>query len=109
MASIIVNTLCGCLPGPFKAPVSPLKLLYPVSWIIEGIGMIFQGALELTTSPLNYLFRMPFRSLLTCWKGDKKYYAGSNDEEGPSDLELRKLAGSGGKLAKGKAAQLRAQ
>jgi hypothetical protein len=41
--------------------------------------------------------------------GDKKYYAGSNDEEGPSDLELRKLAGSGGKLEKGKAAQLRAQ
>jgi hypothetical protein len=41
--------------------------------------------------------------------GDKKYYAGGNDEEGPSDLELRKLAGSGGKLEKGKAAQLRAQ
>ena len=41
--------------------------------------------------------------------GDKKYYAGSEDEEGPSDLELRKLAGSGGKFEKGKAAQLRAQ
>ena len=41
--------------------------------------------------------------------GDKKYYAGGEDEEGPSDLELRKLAGSGGKLEKGKAAQLRAQ
>jgi len=41
--------------------------------------------------------------------GDKKYYAGGNDEEGPSDLELRKLAGSGGKVEKGKAAQLRAQ
>ena len=41
--------------------------------------------------------------------GDKKYYAGGEDEEGPSDLELRKLAGSGGKFEKGKAAQLRAQ
>ena len=41
--------------------------------------------------------------------GDKKYYAGSEDEEGPSDLELRKLAKSGGKVEKGKAAQLRAQ
>jgi hypothetical protein len=41
--------------------------------------------------------------------GDKKYYAGSEDEEGPSDLELRKLAKSGGKAEKGKAAQLRAQ
>ena len=37
----------------------------------------------------------------------KKYYA--DDEEGPSDLELRKLAKSGGKAEKGKAAQLRAQ
>ena len=41
--------------------------------------------------------------------GDKKYYAGGEDEDGPSDSELRKLAGSGGKLEKGKAAQLRAQ
>jgi hypothetical protein len=41
--------------------------------------------------------------------GDKKYYAGSEDEEGPSDLELRKLAKAGGKVEKGKAAQLRAQ
>jgi hypothetical protein len=41
--------------------------------------------------------------------GDKKYYAGGEDEDGPSDLELRKLAGSGGKLEKGKTAQLRAQ
>jgi len=41
--------------------------------------------------------------------GDKKYYAGGDDEEGPSDLELRKLAKSGGKVEKGKAAQLRAQ
>jgi hypothetical protein len=41
--------------------------------------------------------------------GDKKYYAGSEDEEGPSDLDLRKLAKSGGKFEKGKAAQLRAQ
>lgn len=41
--------------------------------------------------------------------GDKKYYAGGEDEEGPSDLELRKLAKSGGKVEKGKAAQLRAQ
>ena len=41
--------------------------------------------------------------------GDKKYYAGGEDEEGPSDLELRKLAKAGGKVEKGKAAQLRAQ
>jgi len=41
--------------------------------------------------------------------GDKKYYADSEDQDGPSDLELRKLAGSGGKLEKGKVAQLRAQ
>jgi len=41
--------------------------------------------------------------------GDKKYYAGSEDEEGPSDLELRKLAKSGGKVEKGKSAQLRTQ
>ena len=40
--------------------------------------------------------------------GDKKYYAGGDDEE-PSDLELRKLAKAGGKVEKGKAAQLRAQ
>jgi len=33
----------------------------------------------------------------------------TDDEEGPSDLELRKLAKSGGKVEKGKAAQLRAQ
>ncbi len=39
----------------------------------------------------------------------KKYYSDSEDQDGPSDLELRKLAGSGGKLEKGKAAQLRAQ
>jgi len=39
--------------------------------------------------------------------GEKKYYA--DDEEGPSDLELRKLAKSGGKAEKGKVAQLRAQ
>jgi hypothetical protein len=41
--------------------------------------------------------------------GDKKYYAGGEGEEGPSDLELRKLAKAGGKVEKGKAAQLRAQ
>ncbi len=28
----------------------------------------------------------------------KKYYSDSEDQDGPSDLELRKLAGSGGKL-----------
>jgi len=39
----------------------------------------------------------------------KKYYSDSEDQEGPSDLELRKLAKSGGKVEKGKAAQLRAQ
>jgi hypothetical protein len=39
----------------------------------------------------------------------KKYYSDSEDQDGPSDLELRKLAGSGGKLEKGKTAQLRAQ
>jgi len=39
----------------------------------------------------------------------KKYYSDSEDQDGPSDLELRKLAGSGSKLEKGKAAQLRAQ
>jgi hypothetical protein len=33
----------------------------------------------------------------------------TDDEEGPSDLELRKLAKSGGEFTKGKAAQLRAQ
>jgi len=41
--------------------------------------------------------------------GDKKYYADGEDGEGPSDLDLRKLAKSGGKVEKGKAAQLRAQ
>jgi hypothetical protein len=41
--------------------------------------------------------------------GDKKYYSDSEDQEGPSDLELRKLAKAGGKVEKGKAAQLRAQ
>ena len=43
--------------------------------------------------------------------GTKKYYAGGEDEEGPSNLELRKLAKSKpvGKVEKGKAAQLRAQ
>jgi len=39
----------------------------------------------------------------------KKYYSDSEDQEGPSDLELRKLAKAGGKVEKGKAAQLRAQ
>ena len=39
----------------------------------------------------------------------KKYYSDSEDQDGPSDSELRKLAGSGGKLEKGKTAQLRAQ
>ena len=39
----------------------------------------------------------------------KKYYSDSEDQDGPSDSELRKLAGSGGKLEKGKSAQLRAQ
>lgn len=33
----------------------------------------------------------------------------TDDEEGPSDLELRKLAKSGGEFTKGKAAQLRQQ
>jgi hypothetical protein len=43
--------------------------------------------------------------------GTKKYYAGGEDEEGPSNLELRKLAKSKpvGKVEKGKTAQLRAQ
>ena len=43
--------------------------------------------------------------------GTKKYYAGGEDEEEPSNLELRKLARSKpvGKVEKGKAAQLRAQ
>ena len=39
--------------------------------------------------------------------GKKKYYA--DDEEGPSDLELRKLAKSGGKFDKSKLSQLRQQ
>jgi hypothetical protein len=39
--------------------------------------------------------------------GDKKYYA--DDEEGPSDAELRKLARSGGKFDKSKLSQLRQQ
>ena len=41
--------------------------------------------------------------------GKKKYYAGGEDEEGPSDLELRKLAKSGGKFDKSKLSQLRQQ
>jgi len=41
--------------------------------------------------------------------GDKKYYAGGEDEEGPSDAELRKLAKSGGKFDKSKLSQLRQQ
>lgn len=39
--------------------------------------------------------------------GDKKYYA--DDEDGPSDAELRKLARSGGKYDKSKLSQLRQQ
>ena len=39
--------------------------------------------------------------------GDKKYYA--DDEDGPSDAELRKLARSGGKFDKSKLSQLRQQ
>jgi len=39
--------------------------------------------------------------------GEKKYYA--DDEEGPSDAELRKLARSGGKFDKSKLSQLRQQ
>ena len=39
--------------------------------------------------------------------GEKKYYA--DDEEGPSDAELRKLARSGGQFDKSKLSQLRQQ
>ena len=41
--------------------------------------------------------------------GKKKYYAGSEDEEGPSDKELKQLASSGGKFDKSKLSQLRQQ
>jgi hypothetical protein len=41
--------------------------------------------------------------------GTKKYYAGSEDEEGPSDKELKQLARSGGKFDKSKLSQLRQQ
>lgn len=41
--------------------------------------------------------------------GDKKYYAGGEDEEGPSDKELKQLARSGGKFDKSKLSQLRQQ
>jgi hypothetical protein len=41
--------------------------------------------------------------------GKKKYYAGGEDEEGPSDKELKQLARSGGKFDKSKLSQLRQQ
>lgn len=41
--------------------------------------------------------------------GKKKYYAGSENEEGPSDKELKQLARSGGKFEKGKTSQLQQQ
>lgn len=70
----VFNVICaailliGWLPSILLIRVVPIYFLrgiYPLSWLIEGVGKITQGLAQLITTPLTYLFKIPFRQYLT--------------------------------------------
>lgn len=70
----IFNVICAAilliiwLPSILFIRVVPIYFLrgiYPLSWLVEGIGKMTQGLVQLITTPLTYLFKIPYRQYLT--------------------------------------------
>lgn len=58
-----VCLLSLCLFGiiaPFFA-----KVIYPISWFIEGLATLIRGVAEVVCTPLAYGFELPFRGAMT--------------------------------------------
>lgn len=71
----IINTVrYACISGSFKNFIFNMRLNVKrtASWLAEGIGNIIRGALQIVTSPLTWLLRMPLRGLVTLIKGKPK-------------------------------------
>lgn len=71
---ILPFALC-CLVTPlsyYARSIIP-KVIYPLSWMIEGVGNIVRGITQVVTSAFTFLFKMPLRSILTFFQKEEKY------------------------------------
>jgi hypothetical protein len=62
-----------CLPIAVCLPTVYLpQIIYPLSWLMEGVGEIVRGATQLIATPLIFI-KLPLRGLLTYLQKEKKF------------------------------------
>lgn len=105
-ASIIAAALwCVLLPLTcvFTACLLPLgasaltvsfypKILYPITWAIEGVATVVRGVAQVVCAPLVYIFKMPIRGLMNLFAPKK--YAEDKPEIQRLVTELKSKMGS---------------